>query len=191
MKDLEGIPVVAIEQAVAAPYAAGRLADAGARGFKIERPQGDFARGYDDLAKGNSAYFVWLNRGKESIALDLKTPQDLSLIDARKGLNMFNKVSVPILGIIENMSTFICPSCGERSDIFGHGGAEAEAAKLGVPFLGGVPLHMDIRANSDAGTPVVASDPDGPHAMIYNKIAAQVADALNAEQASGPAIVFE
>ena len=121
----------------------------------------------------------------------VSTPQDLSLIDARKGLNMFNKVSVPILGIVENMSTFICPSCGERSDIFGHGGAEAEAAKLGVPFLGGVPLHMDIRANSDAGTPVVASDPDGPHAMIYNKIAAQVADALNAEQASGPAIVFE
>lgn len=121
----------------------------------------------------------------------VSTPQDLSLIDARKGLNMFNKVSVPILGIVENMSTFICPSCGERSDIFGHGGAEAEAAKLGVPFLGGVPLHMDIRANSDAGTPVVASDPDGPHAAIYNKIAAQVAEALNAEQASGPAIVFE
>ena len=116
----------------------------------------------------------------------VSTPQDLSLIDARKGLNMFNKVSVPILGIVENMSTFICPSCGERSDIFGHGGAEAEAAKLGVPFLGGVPLHMDIRANSDAGTPVVASDPDGPHAAIYNKIAAQVAEALNAEQASGP-----
>lgn len=121
----------------------------------------------------------------------VSTPQDLSLIDARKGLNMFKKVNVPILGIVENMSTFICPNCGERSDIFGHGGAEAEARKLGVPFLGGVPLHMDIRANSDAGTPVVAKDPDGPHAAVYNKIAAQVAEALNAEQASGPAIVFE
>ena len=83
MKDLEGITVVAIEQAVAAPYASGRLADAGARVIKIERPQGDFTRGYDDLAKGNSAYFVWLNRGKESIALDLKTPQDLSLLKQR------------------------------------------------------------------------------------------------------------
>jgi ATP-binding protein involved in chromosome partitioning len=121
----------------------------------------------------------------------VSTPQDLSLIDARKGLNMFKKVSVPILGIVENMSTFICPKCGERSDIFGHGGAQKEAEKLGVPFLGGVPLHMDIRANSDAGTPVVATDPDGPHAKVYNDIAAQVAQALNAEQPSGPAIVFE
>ncbi|MEP0941704.1 MAG: Mrp/NBP35 family ATP-binding protein [Rhizobiaceae bacterium] len=121
----------------------------------------------------------------------VSTPQDLSLIDARKGLNMFKKVSVPILGIVENMSTFICPKCGERSDIFGHGGAKQEAEKLGVPFLGGVPLHMDIRANSDAGTPVVATDPDGPHAAVYNEIAAQVAQALNAEQPSGPAIVFE
>ena len=121
----------------------------------------------------------------------VSTPQDLSLIDARKGLNMFNKVSVPILGIVENMSTFICPKCGERSDIFGHGGVQKEAERLGVPFLGGVPLHMHIRANSDAGTPVVATDPDGPHAKIYNDIAAQVAQALNAEQPSGPTIVFE
>lgn len=121
----------------------------------------------------------------------VSTPQDLSLIDARKGLNMFKKVNVPILGIVENMSTFICPKCGERSNIFGHGGAEAEARKLDVPFLGGVPLHMDIRVNSDAGTPVVANEPDGAHAAIYNEIAAKVAAALNAEQASGPAIVFE
>ena len=79
-------------------------------------------------------------------AIIVSTPQDLALIDARKGLNMFRKVDVPVLGIIENMSYFICPKCGERSDIFGHGGAEAEAERLGVPFLGGVPLHMDIRA---------------------------------------------
>ena len=104
-------------------------------------------------------------------AIIVSTPQDLALIDARKGLNMFRKVDVPVLGIVENMSTFICPKCGERSDIFGHGGAEEEARKLGLPFLGGVPLHMDIRATSDLGQPVVATDPDGPHAKIYREIA--------------------
>ena len=124
-------------------------------------------------------------------AVIVSTPQDLALIDARKGLNMFNKVSVPILGIVENMSTFICPKCGERTDIFGNGGAEAEAEKLGVPFLGAVPLHMDIRSNSDAGTPVVDSDPNGPHAEIYKSIAAKVASALEVEKTEGPSIVFE
>ncbi len=106
-------------------------------------------------------------------AIIVSTPQDLALIDARKGLNMFRKVDVPVLGIIENMSYFICPKCGERSDIFGHGGAEAEADKLGVPFLGAVPLHMDIRATSDAGQPIVASSPDSVHAQIYRDIAAK------------------
>lgn len=124
-------------------------------------------------------------------AVIVSTPQDLSLIDARKGLNMFKKVSVPILGIVENMSTFICPKCGERSDIFGHGGAEQEAEKVGVPFLGAVPLHMDIRAKSDAGTPVVADAPDGPHAEVYNAIAVKIAAALEAEQPAAPTIVFE
>jgi len=124
-------------------------------------------------------------------AVIVSTPQDLSLIDARKGLNMFRKVNVPILGIVENMSTFICPKCGERSDIFGHGGAQEEATRLGVPFLGGVPLHMDIRAKSDAGTPVVADDPDGAHAETYNQIAANVAEALTLDQPAAPSIVFE
>ncbi len=124
-------------------------------------------------------------------AVIVSTPQDLSLIDARKGLNMFTKVNVPILGIVENMSTFFCPKCGERTDIFGHGGAQEEAARLNVPFLGGVPLHMDIRAKSDAGTPVVADDPDGPHAEIYNQIAALIAQALTVDQPAAPAIVFE
>jgi len=124
-------------------------------------------------------------------AVIVSTPQDLALIDARKGLNMFNKVSVPILGIVENMSTFVCPKCGERTDIFGHGGAEAEAEKLGVPFLGAVPLHLDIRTNSDAGTPVVDSAPDGEHAAAYNDIAAKVAATLAAGKADGPKIVFE
>jgi ATP-binding protein involved in chromosome partitioning len=104
-------------------------------------------------------------------AIIVSTPQDLALIDARKGLNMFRKVDVPVLGIIENMSLFICPKCGERSDIFGHGGARQEAETLGIPFLGGVPLHMDIRAKSDEGRPVVASAPDGPHAQIYRELA--------------------
>ncbi|MBW5438002.1 Mrp/NBP35 family ATP-binding protein [Bradyrhizobium canariense] len=107
-------------------------------------------------------------------AVIVSTPQDLSLIDARRGLAMFKKVNVPVLGIVENMSYFQCPQCGTKSDIFGHGGARHEAEKLGVPFLGEVPLHMAIRATSDAGTPVVDSEPDGPHAAIYRAIAGQV-----------------
>jgi ATP-binding protein involved in chromosome partitioning len=106
-------------------------------------------------------------------AVIVSTPQDLALIDARKGLNMFRKVDVPVLGIIENMSYFLCPKCGERSEIFGHGGASDEAEKLGLPFLGGVPLHMDIRARSDAGQPIVAVEPDGEHAKIYRDLAAR------------------
>lgn len=100
----------------------------------------------------------------------VSTPQDLALIDARRGIAMFDKVNVPTLGIIENMSYFQCPECGTRSDIFGHGGARHEAERLKVPFLGEVPLHMAIRTSSDAGTPVVNSDPDGVHAAIYRSI---------------------
>ena len=111
-------------------------------------------------------------------AVIISTPQDLSLIDARRGLAMFRKVNVPVFGIIENMSYFQCPHCGTRSDIFGHGGARHEAERLGVPFLGEVPLHMAIRETSDAGNPVVASDPDGPHAAIYRAIASQVREQL-------------
>ena len=111
-------------------------------------------------------------------AIIISTPQDLSLIDARRGLAMFKKVNVPVLGIVENMSYFQCPHCGTRSDIFGHGGARHEAERLGVPFLGEIPLHMSIRATSDSGKPVVASDPDGPHAAIYRGIGAKVRDQL-------------
>jgi ATP-binding protein involved in chromosome partitioning len=107
-------------------------------------------------------------------AVIVSTPQDLALIDARKGLAMFQRVNVPVLGIIENMSYFLCPTCGTRSDIFGHGGAENEAKKLGVPFLGAVPLHMDIRATSDTGRPITATEPDSTHAQIYREIAARV-----------------
>jgi ATP-binding protein involved in chromosome partitioning len=111
-------------------------------------------------------------------AIIISTPQDLSLIDARRGLAMFKKVNVPVLGIIENMSYFQCPHCGTKSDIFGHGGARHEAEQLGVPFLGEVPLHMAIRATSDAGTPVVDSEPDGPHAAVYRAIGAKVREQL-------------
>ena len=111
-------------------------------------------------------------------AIIVSTPQDLSLIDARRGLAMFKKVNVPVLGIIENMSYFQCPHCGTQSDIFGHGGARLEAERLGVPFLGEIPLHMSIRTTSDSGTPVVESEPDGPHAAIYRAIGAKVRDQL-------------
>ena len=111
-------------------------------------------------------------------AVIISTPQDLSLIDARRGLAMFKKVNVPVLGIVENMSYFQCPHCGTRSDIFGHGGARHEAERLGVPFLGEIPLHMSIRSTSDSGTPVVESEPDGPYAAIYRAIAAKVREQL-------------
>ena len=126
-------------------------------------------------------------------AVIVSTPQDLALIDARRGVEMFKRVNVPLLGIIENMSYFVCPKCGERHDIFGHGGAHAEADKLGVPFLGEVPLHMTIRETSDAGRPVVATEPDGPHAKIYREIAARVRDQLGAKGGAraAPKIVIE
>jgi ATP-binding protein involved in chromosome partitioning len=111
-------------------------------------------------------------------AVIISTPQDLSLIDARRGLAMFKKVNVPVLGIVENMSYFQCPHCGTRSDIFGHGGARHEAERLGVPFLGEIPLHMSIRTTSDSGTPVVESEPDGPYARIYRAIGEKVRDQL-------------
>jgi ATP-binding protein involved in chromosome partitioning len=111
-------------------------------------------------------------------AVIISTPQDLSLIDARRGLAMFKKVDVPVLGIVENMSYFQCPHCGTRSDIFGHGGARQEAERLGVPFLGEIPLHMSVRATSDSGTPIVESEPNGPYAALYREIGGKVRDQL-------------
>ena len=125
-------------------------------------------------------------------AVIVSTPQDLALIDARRGVAMFRKVSVPILGIVENMSYFIAPDTGNRYDIFGHGGAKAEASRIGVPFLGEIPLDMKIRENSDAGTPVTAIEPNGVHAASYQKIAKIVALALNAgTNRAAPRLVFE
>ncbi|WP_061931568.1 Mrp/NBP35 family ATP-binding protein, partial [Aureimonas sp. AU22] len=127
-------------------------------------------------------------------AVIVSTPQDLALIDARKGLAMFQKVEVPVLGIVENMSYFIAPDTGKRYDIFGHGGARAEAERLGVPFLGEVPLEMAIREGSDAGAPVMAAQPDGPHARVYAAIAERTLASIEAAgSAAGkaPTIVFE
>ena len=126
-------------------------------------------------------------------AVIVSTPQDLALIDARRGIAMFKRVNVPVLGIIENMSYFLCPNCGTRSDVFSHGGARHEAERLGVPFLGEVPLHMTIREKSDAGLPVVASEPDGPLAAVYRDIAAKVRDQLKGGTAgrAAPRIVIE
>jgi ATP-binding protein involved in chromosome partitioning len=124
-------------------------------------------------------------------AVIVSTPQDLALIDARRGIAMFRRVNVPVLGIVENMSYFLCPECGTRSDIFGHGGARHEAERLGVPFLGEVPLHMDIREKSDAGLPVVATMPDSPHAEIYRGIAARVRDGIAGGGRAAPKIVIE
>ena len=124
-------------------------------------------------------------------AVIVSTPQDLALLDARKGLNMFRKVEVPVLGIIENMSYFICPHCHERSDIFSHGGAREAAASMGVDFLGEVPLEMAIRAAADSGIPIVAADPDGPHAAAYRRIAEALLPKLRAGAASGPEIIIE
>jgi ATP-binding protein involved in chromosome partitioning len=124
-------------------------------------------------------------------AVIVSTPQDLALIDARRGIAMFRRVNVPVLGIVENMSTFVCPQCGTRSDIFGHGGARREAERLGVPFLGEVPLDIAIREKSDSGSPVVATAPDSDHAKYYRDIAIRVRDGLAASSRPAPKIVIE
>jgi ATP-binding protein involved in chromosome partitioning len=126
-------------------------------------------------------------------AVIVSTPQDLALIDARRGVEMFKRVNVPVLGVVENMSYFVCPKCHERHDIFGHGGARREAEKMGVPFLGEVPLDMAIRETSDAGRPIVVADPDGPHAKVYREIATRVRDQLKGRGAgrAAPKIVIE
>jgi ATP-binding protein involved in chromosome partitioning len=114
-------------------------------------------------------------------AVIVSTPQDIALLDARKGLNMFRKVDVPVLGIIENMSYFTCPHCGERSEIFSHGGAKKVAEELGMEFLGEIPLDMAIRETSDSGQPITVSRPDSEHAEAYRKIAARVWEKVSKE----------
>jgi len=124
-------------------------------------------------------------------AVIVSTPQDLALIDARRGIAMFRRVNVPVLGIVENMSTFVCPHCGARSDIFGHGGARREAERLCVPFLGEVPLDIAIREKSDAGSPVVSAAEDNPLAQYYRAIAERVRAGLAVSSRPAPKIVIE
>jgi ATP-binding protein involved in chromosome partitioning len=125
-------------------------------------------------------------------AVIVSTPQDLALIDARKAVTMFRKVEIPILGIVENMSYFLAPDTGKRYDIFGHGGARTEAERIGVPFLGEVPLTIDIRERSDLGTPIVHAEPDSEISAIYRDIAARVwAQVSQGNRRTAPSIVFE
>ncbi|HET6621118.1 MAG TPA: iron-sulfur cluster carrier protein ApbC [Dongiaceae bacterium] len=125
-------------------------------------------------------------------AIIVSTPQDIALLDAKKGLNMFRKVDVPVLGIIENMSYFACPHCGERTEIFAHGGARREAERFNVDFLGEIPLDIAIRETSDGGQPIVVSQPDSPHAAAYREIARKVWAGLSAtQQRQGPRIVVQ
>ena len=122
-------------------------------------------------------------------AVIVSTPQDIALLDARRAVAMFAKTRVPVLGLIENMSFFCCPACGHRAEIFGHGGARREAEKLGCDFLGEIPLLLDIRTASDAGTPIAAASPDSPAARAYADIAAKLWAKLAADQpARGPRI---
>lgn len=121
-------------------------------------------------------------------AVVVSTPQDIALLDARKGLNMFRKVEVPILGIIENMSYYVCPSCGHREEIFSSGGAKKTATELETDFLGDIPLDIKIRETSDSGTPIVAADPDSPHAKAYMEIAQKIASKLESETRAAPNI---
>ena len=127
-------------------------------------------------------------------AVIVSTPQDIALIDARRGVRMFERVRVPVLGLVENMSFFCCPNCGHRSDIFGHGGARLEAQRLGTEFLGEVPLLLDIRTSSDAGTPIAAAAPESDGAKAFAALADRVwakVSGASVVRGSGPRIVVE
>ena len=127
-------------------------------------------------------------------AVIVSTPQDIALIDARRGVRMFEKTKVPVLGLVENMSFYCCPNCGHRADIFGHGGAKTEATRLGAEFLGEIPLLLDIRVASDAGTPISALAPESDAAKAYGALAARVWEKVSGTtvaRSSGPRIVID
>ena len=117
--------------------------------------------------------------------ITVTTPQEVALHDVRKGMTMFQKVNVPLLGIIENMSYYICGHCGDRAEIFSHGGGQRAAEKLGVTFLGAIPIDLAIRAGGDEGMPIVAANPDSPQAKTFRDIAAKIAEALNTQTSGG------
>jgi ATP-binding protein involved in chromosome partitioning len=139
-----------------------------------------------DLPPGTGDAQLTLSQAiKMDGAVIVTTPQDVALIDAVKGVTMFRKVDVPILGIVENMSYFVCPHCKERTDIFSHGGARREADRLGVPFLGEVPLDASIRIGGDSGVPIVVSEPDSPQALAFGRIAAAVTRQIEGTETPG------
>ena len=153
------------------PMATGALAKL------IEADWGDADLLLVDLPPGTGdVQLSLIQRSRPDGAIIVSTPQDLSLIDARRAVDLFNKMSVPVLGIIENMATYVCPHCGQDSHPFGTGGAESAAAEMGVPFLGRLPLSLAIREASDAGNPPAASG--GPEAQAFNEIARQLLEAL-------------
>jgi ATP-binding protein involved in chromosome partitioning len=124
-------------------------------------------------------------------AVIVSTPQDVALADARRGVRMFEKTQVPVLGLVENMSFFCCPACGHRAELFGHGGARREAERLGTEFLGEIPLLLDIRESGDAGRPIAASAPDSPAGQAYAALAARVWAKIDTPMATGPRIVID
>jgi ATP-binding protein involved in chromosome partitioning len=145
-----------------------------------------------DMPPGTGdAHLTIAQKAELSGAVIISTPQDIALIDARKGLHMFEKVSVPVLGIIENMSQFLCPKCGEVSEIFGHGGARLEAERLGLPFLGEIPIELSIRLGCDQGLPVTSKDPESPINDCYRKIAGKIYDGLQKSRKKAPSIRIE
>lgn len=145
-----------------------------------------------DMPPGTGdAHLSMAQRVSLSGAVIVSTPQDIALIDARRGVRMFEKVMVPVLGVVENMSSFACPHCGETTHLFGHGGAQREAEALGVPFLGEIPLLLEIRETGDAGTPIVAAAPDSVAAKAYAAIAERVLAGLGRPKQTGPRIVMD
>ena len=132
-----------------------------------------------DMPPGTGdAQLTLAQKAKPSGAVIVSTPQDLALMDARRGVQMFGQVGIKVLGVVENMSYFCCPACGHRAEIFGHGGARAEAQKMGVPFLGEIPLELAVREAGDAGKPVTAIDPGSAVAASFRHVAESVATAL-------------
>ena len=145
-----------------------------------------------DLPPGTGDIQLTLSqRASLAGAVVVSTPQDIALLDARRAVKMFGQVRVPVLGIVENMSYFVCPNCDHRSEIFGHGGARAEAERIGVPFLGEVPLQLDIRETGDAGTPITAAAPNSVAATAFQAVAARLRAALPADGPAMPRIVID
>ena len=133
-----------------------------------------------DLPPGTGdAQLTLAQSSKLSGSIIISTPQDIALIDARKGINMFHKVGVPVLGIVENMSYFICETCNTRHEIFSNGGAKKEASKFNTPFLGEIPLDKNLRIHSDEGQPVCLAEPDGIISNIYLSIAKKIHQNIN------------